>query len=908
MARLIVRNLTRTQVHPAQQKILQWFIFSSFCLLASLISLTAFAHGTTTDPVPPQMRLGNAMKPLSYHAELTIVPERDQFDGELTIDIEVMQAKDLFWLNATNLNVKTASLSLNGQTLNPTLIKTKQDFIGLQFTQALPLGKGRLTFVYSGDLSRKNTHGLFKQKDGANWYVFSQFEDTYARRAFPCFDEPQWKTPWTLALTVKRDQLAVANTPVVSEQNVGVDMKRVEFAPTPPLPSYLIAMGVGPFDVVDGGTAGINKTPLRYITPKGRGAETAYAVKTTPKILNILEDYFGSPYPFAKLDSMVIPVTINFGAMENVGLITYRSNLMLAPAGREDMRFQQAYASVAAHEIAHQWFGDLVTMAWWNDLWLNESFATWMAHKAMKTFNPEWENHAQGIQQRLGAMKVDQFASTRRIRQTINTPDDLANAFDRITYSKGASVLRMFEATLGEERFRDGVRRYLKRHEFGSATAEDFFAALADKDPEIAQAFASFVEQPGVPMVSMALNCTAKPAITLQQQRYLPGRQQGNIGSQEWIVPVCLRYEGQTSAQPFCTVLREKVATITLPDAQACPKWVLPNPAGTGYYLSNIDQALLPKQDLASPEVVALGADLSLMARSGSIPLTQLLAFAARYANDARPDVAKAAVRATKALHPAWLNASARKQHNAWIQRHFGQRARTLGWQPEKGETDAQSQLREDLLPLAAQAGADPLLRKQARTLALQWLNQTGETELGTMLPHILKTAALNADKTVFSAFVTAAAKTRSNRHREAIFSALGMVSNPALRSQAFALLLSDRFDTREAVSMLSVAGEQAENRTAMLQFVRENYTAILAKMPDAYGSRLPSLGQGLCTKPERDAFLAFFEPRVTKHPGGARNLAQTLEDINICVATGELQIAAGKQYPSKLLRGQRQQ
>jgi alanyl aminopeptidase len=456
------------------------------------------------------------------------------------------------------------------------------------------------------------------------------------------------------------------------------------------------------------------------------------------------------------------------------------------------------------------------------------------------------------------------------------------------------------------------VRRYLKRHEFGSATAEDFFAALADKDPEIAQAFASFVEQPGVPMVSMALNCannSTPPAITLQQQRYLPsGHNIGHIGSQQWIVPVCLRYEGQTSAQPFCTLLREKEATITLPDASACPKWVLPNPAGTGYYLSNIDQALLPQQDLPSPEVVALGADLSLMARSGSIPLAPLLAFAARYADDARPDVAKAAVKAAKALHPAWLNANAHARHSAWIQRHFGQRARTLGWQPNKNDTDAQSQLREDLLPLAAQVGADPVLRKQARTLALQWLHHTGETELGTMLPHILKTAAFNADPTVFNAFVTAAAKTRNNRDREAIFSALGMVTNPALRTQAFQLLLSGRFDTREAVSMLSVASEQAENRTAMLQFVRQNYVAILAKMPDAYGSRLPNLGRGLCTKPERDAFLAFFEPRVAKYPGGARNLAQTLENINICVATGELQMAGGKLYSSKLLRGQRQQ
>ncbi|MFD2271936.1 M1 family metallopeptidase [Undibacterium arcticum] len=312
------------------------------------------------------------------------------------------------------------------------------------------------------------------KKDGDHWYVYSQFESTSARRAFPCFDEPQWKTPWTLALTVKRDHVAVTNMPSISEENVGTDMKRIRFAPTLPLPSYLIALGVGPFDVVDGGTAGMNKTALRYITPKGRAAEAAYAAKVTPEILHLLEDYFGRPYPYAKLDSMAIPITVNFGAMENAGLITYRSNILLHPADREDERAQRRYVSIAAHEMAHQWFGDLVTMAWWNDLWLNESFATWMSRKVTEKFNPAWDAQAQREDERINAIHTDRLASTRQIRQTIAKPDDLANAFDGITYDKGGAVLSMFESWLGEQRFRDGVRHYLKQHEHGNATAEDF--------------------------------------------------------------------------------------------------------------------------------------------------------------------------------------------------------------------------------------------------------------------------------------------------------------------------------------------------------------------------------------------------------------------------------------------------
>ncbi|MFC6520245.1 M1 family metallopeptidase [Undibacterium arcticum] len=445
-----------------------------FAICVTAICTQVFA-ASPHQPAPPVMRLGDAVKPLAYDAELSIVPGADQFNGKITIDVELTKAQNFFWLNADKIDVKNARLMLGEEQLDAKIVKTDKDFVGLQFGRMLPAGKARLSLTYSGQFSKSNTSGLFKQKDGDHWYVYSQFESTSARRAFPCFDEPQWKTPWTLALTVKRDHVAVTNMPSISEENVGTDMKRIRFAPTLPLPSYLIALGVGPFDVVDGGTAGMNKTALRYITPKGRAAEAAYAAKVTPEILHLLEDYFGRPYPYAKLDSMAIPITVNFGAMENAGLITYRSNILLHPADREDERAQRRYVSIAAHEMAHQWFGDLVTMAWWNDLWLNESFATWMSRKVTEKFNPAWDAQAQREDERINAIHTDRLASTRQIRQTIAKPDDLANAFDGITYDKGGAVLSMFESWLGEQRFRDGVRHYLKQHEHGNATAEDFF-------------------------------------------------------------------------------------------------------------------------------------------------------------------------------------------------------------------------------------------------------------------------------------------------------------------------------------------------------------------------------------------------------------------------------------------------
>src|SRR5664279_2797220 len=552
------------------------------------VSLSALAFGVpvhAADPQPPTLRLPADAVPTRYAAELWIDPSKDTFKGKVEIRISWKGESDTLWLNAKELAIESASaVPATGPTeaIPAEASAVGTDFVRIHFQRNLPAGEYDVTLAYTGRLDLKDTEGLFRQREGDDWYVFSQFESIFARRAFPCFDEPGFKVPWQLALHVPKSLVAVSNTPVHSETDEGGRMKKVLFEETKPLPSYLIALGVGPFDIVPAGKAGRNRVPIRIIVPKGRGAEARWAVESTGPILELLESYFDAPYPYEKLDHLVIPQTVGFGAMENAGLVTYASNLLLAKPSDETIGFRRAYASVCAHETAHQWFGDYVTTAWWNDIWLNEAFATWMGSKIVDRWKPEWAWAVQRASARTGAMDQDSLVTARRIRQPIEGNDDIVSAFDGITYQKGAAVIEMFEGWVSPEGFRQGVQRYLKTHAWGNATADDFVSSIAEatKTPAVVPAFRSFLDQPGVPLVTAELVCTGgAPRLLLSQKRFLPT---GSTGStkETWQVPVCAR-AGDPGTAKVCTLLTQASGELPLPGA--CPSRVLAN-AGNGYY------------------------------------------------------------------------------------------------------------------------------------------------------------------------------------------------------------------------------------------------------------------------------------------------------------------------------------
>ena len=499
----------------------------------------------------PKLRLPGDVEPTRYELDLNLAPAKDGFDGTIAIEISVKKPASVIWLHSDGLTI--ASAKVGGQTAK--IVPGDTGFIGLSLSSAIPVGRSKIEIAYSGQFQKTDVEGLFKQTEGGDSYVLTQFEPTSARRAFPCFDEPAFKTPWKITLRVPKALLAFANTPVEAERVSG-ETKIVQFRESKPLPTYLVAMAVGPFEIIDGGVAGRNKTPLRVITTRGHKDEAKHTLEVTPKVFNALEEYFGIPYPYEKLDQITIPVTVAFGAMENAGLITYQSSILLIRPQDDTVPRRRSSTSVIAHEIAHQWFGNMVTPAWWDDIWLNEAFASWMEERVEEQLFPSWKTTVSAVGKKSKVMGLDSMLSARKIRQPIMNEGDIGSAFDGITYTKGSAVIRMFEAYVGQDAMRKGIQNYMKKHAWGAATARDFLMAISDASGKnVTSAFSTFLDRTGVPLLNVTVNCSqgAKPSVTVTQERFVPIGSKGNR-AEYWQVPACFEYEsgGKVSRQCSC--------------------------------------------------------------------------------------------------------------------------------------------------------------------------------------------------------------------------------------------------------------------------------------------------------------------------------------------------------------------
>lgn len=859
----------------------------------------AVAPAVATAPAPA-FRLGDAATPLHYALRLVIDPARDEFEGEVSIAINVNRPESVLWLNAHKLSVQSATIEVgaakgasntndNAQAL--AIIAGNENFVGFAAATPIPTGPARLNLRYRGKIDALLTEGLFRQREGNDWYVISQFESHYARRAVPCFDEPGWKTPWQLTLEVPQGNIAVSNTPQVSETSLANGMKRVTFAVTKPLPAYLVALAIGPFEVVDGGTAGKEKFAVRYLAPRGRGGDTRYAREITPKLIEILEDYFGTPYPFEKLDSVSIPQTIWFGAMENPGLITYASRLLIARPNEESIAFKRRYASIAAHEIAHQWFGNLVTMQWWDDTWLNEAFATWMASKTTARFNVEWNDGYWRAVSRRMAVGQDQLSSARRVINPVTSEGDIRAAFDSITYQKGGKVLEMFEQVLGEEKFRDGVRRYLARHARGNATSDDFMTALAEAagpGSNLAADFKGFVTQPGVPLIDIALDCKARPTLKLVQER-LRGAGSKLDGTERWNTPACFRYSVKGKTYQACSTVSNGASAFALPDLKTCPDWVMANANGMGYYVARYDKGMLARLSrntarLPVAESVTLVGDISILADSGLVPMASALTLADRLATHSSPVVNQAVADLLRGLRPGWTTGNDQQQFQQILAGKIVPQARKVGWLEKSGEHDRVRSLRTVLLPLAADQGGDVALRKQAAVLSLRWIKGR-EGIPGGIADAALNVAGAFADAGLFDAMEKEAFAASDRNDRSRLLKALSGVREPALRERAYALALDPRVNGRDALALLVSAMENDHNRDAAFAYVRKNFDSLSARLPKDSPTSIMRVLARACTTGERDAFAGFFRDRNTNYLGGPRAYAQAIERMDLCIA-----------------------
>jgi alanyl aminopeptidase len=614
-----------------------------------LVLLAALSCGAAQPS--PGFILPDTVRPTRYVLDLQIRPEQPTFNGTVRIDLDFREPASVFWLNARNLAIHSAQL--NGAPLR--IIAGNDETAGFAAAAPIPAGPAQVIIQYTGKLDKDSNDGAFRRLLGADWYVFTTFTPIEARRAFPCFDEPRFKTSWELTLHVKQNQVALGNAPEQSESAEPDGMKKVVFAPTAPLASEVVAFAVGPFDVVDAGRAGKKQIPVRIITPRGRAADAESARAATPAILSRLEDYTGIPYPWEKLDHLAL-VKGAFGAVENPGLITYQEGILLADPGRDTPQRNHQMRATMAHELAHQWFGNLVTQASWTDVWLSEGFATWLSAKIMDSEYPPFERGL-ASNPRFSAMAIDGTALGWAVRRPMSSREDTKTVYNGLVYQKAAAVLNTVESWLGDQPLQHGLHKYLTDHSFAIATVDDLAAALqSESGADVAPVLHSLLDHPGVPAVSAKLDCKRLA-----------------VDAGEWTLPICLHWD---DGGRQCSVVGPTTKSVALETA-ACPTWIWTNASGQGYYRARLTAEDLKAlqnggyAELDSVERRALIADTGFAVLSGQLPVAAAMKLLSSSARDQEPRVAMESLRIAAALGEI-VPPESRKSFAAWLQRTYG--------------------------------------------------------------------------------------------------------------------------------------------------------------------------------------------------------------------------------------------
>jgi alanyl aminopeptidase len=872
---------------------------------AVLAGLCAFhlAHAAETVPTG---KLPDDAKPLSYALDLKIDPNADRFSGKVRIKVKLARPADHVWLHAREIDVAKASvIDAAGKSIDARLtVRDPSGVAEVDFGKTLPAQDIELAFDYSAPFNAK-LQGIYKVMVGNDAYVTTQMESISARYAFPSFDEPRFKTPFDITLTVPSDEAALANTQQTgAKASDDKKWKTLTFAQTKPLPTYLVALAVGPWDVVDGPTIPANAVrknpvPLRGVGPRGTGPQFKWILEQTPQTVKFYEDYTNQSYPFDKLDLVGAP-DFSAGAMENAGFIVYRDALLRIDAKSPASSYRSAF-NVNAHEIAHQWFGDLVTVPWWDDIWLNEAFATWAQGKATVALKPEFLGDLSRLDGTLHAMDSDSQLSARQIRQPIKSQDDIENAFDGITYQKGAAVLRMFEEWVGEDTYRAAMRDYLAKHKYGSGNSDDLIATIArvsGKGETLAKAMRSFLDQPGLPLVHAELKCeNGKGAIELAQSRYLP---YGVLdrGNPQWQVPVCARFgqDGKTDRQ--CFLLDQPQQTFKLKDG--CASWVMPNADASGYYrfaLDKTDFVALKNQvaQLAPAEQLVYADAISSAFDQGTIGPDVVLDAMPALASSDMPQIALALSGSFEWIREHLATDATRPALDAYVTKLYGPRLETLGLHKRDGDSDATTRLRVGIVGLLANTVRDKPVRAELNREArvALGLDGGGKVDLGKLDPDIrgiaLKVAVQDSGEPAFKAVQEELKTNHQTQQRYELIAALAATHDAKLAEDVRNYALTPAVAVGEIPYLFRAHVGEEQNRARFWAWLKTHFDALHARLPDSYQTGpIRFVAYGRCSKEAGEDMRDWFAPRIKDVIGGERALAQSLEGIGACSSLRE--------------------
>ncbi|MDQ6614578.1 MAG: M1 family metallopeptidase, partial [Actinomycetota bacterium] len=668
------------------------------------------------DPVP--YRLPRTIVPARY--DLTLTPDLSDasFAGEARITVNVTEAVTEVVLNAVELDILTAELvSTTGERLvGRVTYDEREERATIALSGTAQPGPWELDVTFTGVLNDK-LHGFYRSTyrdvDGNKQVIATtQFEATDARRAFPCWDEPDFKATFAVTLIVDSQLTALSNGAAVEDKDLGTGKRQVTFAETMPMSTYLVAFVVGPFELTD--PVVVDGVPVRIASTKGKGHLTDFGVEAAAHALRFLAGYFGIAYPGDKLDHVAIP-DFAFGAMENLGCVTYRETALLVDRAAASRLELDRVAQVVAHETAHMWFGDLVTMKWWNGIWLNEAFATFMELLTVDAFRPDWEVWTAFGIDRSGAMSTDGLTNTRPVEFAVGRPEEADAMFDVLTYKKGAAVLRMLEQYLGPEPFRQGISRYLTEHSYGNTETTDLWDAIEAASGEPARAVMdSWIFQGGYPLVSVDLSPDGE-YLTLSQRRFL---YRGDDNGERWQVPINLRLSAGGQVKTARLLLSDPSTEIAIP---APLDWVVVNAGAWGFYRVRYEESLLQPlravmhEQLSALERLTLVSDTAASMLAGHSPVADFLSLAARLPEEGDPDVWSAAL-GPLGLFDRILPDADRPLIQTFLRRITGPVLKELGWDPMPGEAERTGTLRARLLSVVGTLGADPEVRAEART------------------------------------------------------------------------------------------------------------------------------------------------------------------------------------------------
>ena len=829
------------------------------------------------------------------HYQITLQPDMENFtfDGLEIIDIDVKEATSHIILNAADLRVPSAMLIKNGEWIRAASIILDSDTqtVALEFSEPVQPGPAQLDLRFVGELNDK-LHGFYRSQyvnpEGeVSYLATTQFEATDARRAFPCWDEPACKATFQLTLNIPTSMVAVSNTPIIEQAGLDSGFKSIMFGRTPVMSTYLMAFIVGDLSYIQ--QEAVNNTTVGVWTTRGKEEQGRFALETSARMLSFFNEYFGIPYPLEKLDHIAIP-DFAAGAMENWGCITYRETALLVDPANSSAGTRQRVAEVVAHEMAHMWFGDLVTMEWWDDLWLNESFASWMGTKAVDWAFPEWEMWTQFVNMDTNrALSLDGLKNSHPIEQEVKDPAEISQLFDAISYSKGASVIRMLEQFLTPAVFQQGLHQYLDANQYANARTEHLWAALEDASKlPVTAIMNTWTGQMGYPVLRVETReSDDQLQLALSQERFVYDNLMGDSEPEDlvWQVPVGVTQSGNEGATSL--VMDAPQAQIQLPKPSTGNSWFKVNPSQTGFFrvnYSEVDwQRLIPAiSALTLPATDRLGIqnDAYALSKAGLLPVTQFLSIAAAYENETDASVWSDLASNLRDIEFLLSDEPCHENFRAFARNLFGPAARRIGWDAQKGEGHLDSLLRSTVLGQAGGYGDEAVLN-EARSRFQAYLRDPASLH-PDLRGVVCSLAAQAGDQETYNQLWDLERGTDLQEEKIRLLLALSRFNQVELLQETLRRTLTDDVRSQDTISVVTAVGGNLKGRHAAWQFVQDNWAEFDRRYGDGgFGiMRLVSVCGNFVDAAKIEEVETFF----AEHPAPAaeRTIRQALERIRL--------------------------